>query len=300
MANVVSKGANFPVELVNEMINITRGKSSLAAMSGRTPLSFRGNQLFTFSLDKEVDLVAENGAKSNGGGTLGTVTMQPVKVEYGLRVSDEFMKCSEEERIPFLRTFAEGWAAKLARGMDIMAMHGVNPITGTTSTQISAYAMDTLVTNTVTYVAASADANIEAAIALIEAAEHEVNGLAMAPAMRTALAAMKKGTNSNESLFPELAWGNNPGVIRGLRADTNATVSFGSNTDRAIVGNFRDYFRWGYAEQMPIEVIEYGNPDNDAQAGDLKGHNQVYIRGEAYLGWATLVPAAFARVVAGT
>lgn len=300
MANVVSKGANFPVELVNEMINITRGKSSLAAMSGRTPLSFRGNQLFTFSLDKEVDLVAENGAKSNGGGTLGTVTMQPVKVEYGLRVSDEFMKCSEEERIPFLRTFAEGWAAKLARGLDIMAMHGVNPRTGTTSTQISAYAMDTLVTNTVTYVAASADANIEAAIALIEAAEHEVNGLAMAPAMRTALAALKKGTNSNESLFPELAWGNNPGVIRGLRADTNATVSFGSNTDRAIVGNFRDYFRWGYAEQMPIEVIEYGNPDNDAQAGDLKGHNQVYIRGEAYLGWATLVPAAFARVVAGT
>lgn len=300
MANVVSKGANFPVELVNEMINITRGKSSLAAMSGRTPLSFRGNQLFTFSLDKEVDLVAENGAKSNGGGTLGTVTMQPVKVEYGLRVSDEFMKCSEEERIPFLRTFAEGWAAKLARGLDIMAMHGVNPRTGTTSTQISAYAMDTLVTNTVTYVAASADANIEAAIALIEAAEHEVNGLAMAPAMRTALAAMKKGTNSNESLFPELAWGNNPGVIRGLRADTNATVSFGSSTDRAIVGNFRDYFRWGYAEQMPIEVIEYGNPDNDAQAGDLKGHNQVYIRGEAYLGWATLVPAAFARVVAGT
>ena len=300
MANVVSKGANFPVELVNEMINITRGKSSLAAMSGRTPLSFRGNQLFTFSLDKEVDLVAENGAKSNGGGTLGTVTMQPVKVEYGLRVSDEFMKCSEEERIPFLRTFAEGWAAKLARGLDIMAMHGVNPRTGTTSTQISAYAMDTLVTNTVTFAEASADANIEAAIALIEAADHEVNGLAMAPAMRTALAAMKKGTNSNESLFPELAWGNNPGVIRGLRADTNATVSFGSNTDRAIVGNFRDYFRWGYAEQMPIEVIEYGNPDNDAQAGDLKGHNQVYIRGEAYLGWATLVPAAFARVVAGT
>lgn len=300
MANVVSKGANFPVELVNEMINITRGKSSLAAMSGRTPLSFRGNQLFTFSLDKEVDLVAENGAKSNGGGTLGTVTMQPVKVEYGLRVSDEFMKCSEEERIPFLRTFAEGWAAKLARGLDIMAMHGVNPRTGTTSAQISAYAMDTLVTNTVTYAAASADANIEAAIALIEAAEHEVNGLAMAPVMRTALAALKKGTNSNESLFPELAWGNNPGVIRGLRADTNATVSFGTNSDRAIVGNFRDYFRWGYAEQMPIEVIEYGNPDNDAQAGDLKGHNQVYIRGEAYLGWATLVPAAFARVVAGT
>ena len=68
--------------------------------------------------------------------------------------------------------------------------------------------------------------------------------------------------------------------------------------DEAVVGNFRDYFRWGFAKEIPIEVIEYGNPDNDADAGDLKGHNQVYLRGEAYIGWAILRPEAFARIVA--
>lgn len=298
MANVLSKGALFPPELTNELINKVRGKSSIAALSAAEPVRFNGQTLFTFSLDKEIDVVAENGAKSNGGATVGTITMTPVKVEYGVRVSDEFVRASEEIRLQYLRAFAEGFARKMARGIDIMAFHGFNPRTGAASTVIGTNNFDSQVSQTVTFAAASANDNIEAAIALVDASEHEVTGMAMAPAMRAALGALKTAANSNESLFPELAWGNNPGTIRGLRADTNATVSFNSNNDRAILGNFRDFFRWGYAADMPIEVIEYGNPDNDATAGDLKGHNQVYLRGEAYIGWAILDPTAFARVVA--
>ena len=86
--------------------------------------------------------------------------------------------------------------------------------------------------------------------------------------------------------------------INGLPVDANSTVNFNSNADRAIVGDFQTYFKWGIARQIPIEVIEYGNPDNDATLGDLKGHNQVYLRGEAYIGWAILLPEAFSRIVA--
>ena len=32
------------------------------------------------------------------------------------------------------------------------------------------------------------------------------------------------------------------------------------------------------------------------ESGDLKGHNQVYLRAEAWIGWAILDGAAFARV----
>lgn len=297
MANVISKGALFPPELTNELINKVRGKSSLAALSDSEPVRFVGQTLFTFSLDKEVDIVAENGAKSNGGATVGTVSLPPVKIEYGVRISDEFVRASEEVRLQYLRAFADGFAKKAARGLDIMAFHGFNPRTASASTVIGQNHFDSQVTQTVNFSAAAAENNIESAIALVDSAEHEVSGLAMSSAMRAALAALKRGTNSNESLFPELAWGNNPGVIRGLRADANATVSFGGSADRAILGNFRDFFRWGYAAEIPIEVIEYGNPDNDPDAGDLKGHNQVYLRGEAYLGWAILDPTAFARVV---
>lgn len=296
MANVLSKGSLFPPALTDELFNIVRGKSSLARLSEARPLAFRGNAVWTFSMDKEVDLVAENGAKSNGGATMGQVNIVPVKVEYGMRVSDEFKYASEEIRLDYLRAFGEGFASKVARGIDIMAFHGYNPRTGTAASQLATNNFDAVVSNSVT-ATANPDADVTSAIALVEAAEHEVTGMAMAPAFRTALAQMKKATNSNESLFPELAWGSNPSTINGLPVDVNGTVSFNSSTDRAVVGNFRDFFRWGFAREIPIEVIEYGNPDNDAEAGDLKGHNQVYIRGEAYVGWGILVPAAFARIV---
>ena len=297
MANVISKGSLFPVQLINEMFNTVRGKSALARLSASMPLSFNGNEIMTFSLDREVDLVAENGAKSNGGGTIAPVTIQPVKVEYGMRVSDEFMYAAEEYRIEIMRAFAEGFARKAARGLDIMAFHGVNPRTGIAATQLASNNFDALVSQTVT-VSANANVDVTAAISAVEAAEHDVTGMAMAPAFRTALASLTKGTSSNESLFPELAWGATPSAINGLPVDVNGTVSYGTGVvDRAIVGNFADYFKWGYAREVPVEVIEYGNPDNDATAGDLKGHNQIYLRGEAYIGWGILDPTAFARII---
>ena len=268
-------------------------------MSGSTPVPFAGEKVFTFNLDSEVDIVAESGAKSNGGGSVGTKSIQPIKIEYGMRVSDEFRFASDEIRLGYLRAFAEGFAAKVARGLDIMAFHGVNPRSKlAASGTIGNNHFDAQVTQLVSYNASTPDANVEDAIALVQANEHDVTGMAMSPAFRTALASLRKGANLNEPLFPELAWGSNPGVLNGLPVDTNSTVSFNSGDDRAILGNFRDFFRWGYSKQIPIEVIEYGNPDN-SDAGDLKGHNQVYLRGEAYIGWGILVPDAFAIVTAG-
>lgn len=295
MGDILTAGSLFTPELTNEMFDLVRGKSALARLSEQMPLSFRGGTVWTFSLDNEVALVAENGAKSNGGGTVGQVVIQPVKIEYGLRVSDEFRYASEEIRLDYLRTFMDGFAKKAARGLDIMAMHGVNPRTGSTASVLSTNNFDDVVTNDVTSTG-DPNADVISAIALIEAAEHDVTGMAIAPAFRTALAAMTKATGSNESLFPELAWGASPSTINGLPVDVNSTVSFNSGDDLAIIGNFRDYFRWGYSRDVAVEVIEYGNPDNDGDLGDLKGHNQVYIRGEAYIGWGILVPAAFAKI----
>lgn len=304
MANVLSKGTLFPENLTNEMFNLVKGKSSLAKLCAAQPVPFNGTEMFTFSFDKEIDVVAENGPKSNGGLTITPVSIVPVKVEYGARISDEFLYAAEETRLQYLRAFADGFAAKLARGIDIMALHGFNPRTGTASTVIGTNHFDSKITQTVTLTAgdtdganAAANADVESAIALVQGNDLDITGMAMAPAFRSALAKCKSPTGG--IMFPELAWGSNPGTLNGLPVDTNSTVSFNSNADRAVVGNFRDYFRWGYAKQIPIEVIQYGNPDNDAEAGDLKGHNQVYLRGEAYVGWGILLPDAFARIVAG-
>lgn len=295
MGDTLTRGNLLPPVVTNELFSKVKGKSSLAKLSASEPIPFNGETVFTFSLDKEVDLVGENAAKSNGGGTVASIQMVPVKVEYGMRVSDEFRYGADEIRLQYLTAFADGFAKKVARGIDIMAFHGLNPRTGLTASVLTNKNFDDLVTNTVVFNSSTPDANITDAIALIEDAEYDVTGLAMAPAMKNALAQLKKGSTSNEPMFPELGWGAAVGNINGLPVDTNSTVSFASGADRAIVGNFADMFKWGFAKQIPLEVIEYGNPDN-SDLGDLKGHNQIYLRGEAYVGWGIIDPAAFAIV----
>lgn len=297
MGSILTRGTLLPPVVTNELFSKVRGKSSLAKLSGSEPIPFNGKEVFTFSFDKEVDLVGENGAKSNGGATVAPIKMVPVKVEYGVRVSDEFRYGAEEVRLQYLQAFADGFAKKVARGLDIMAFHGVNPRTGSTASVLNDKNFDALIEQTVTFNSSTPQDNIVDAIALVEANEHDVTGLAMAPAMKNALAKLTKGSSSNELMFPELGWGAAVGQLNGLPVDTNSTVSFNSGADRAIVGNFADFFKWGFAKEIPLEVIEYGDPDNSGY--DLKGQNQVYLRGEAYIGWGIIDKSAFAIVKTG-
>lgn len=296
MASTLTRGTLFTPQQTNEMFSKVRGKSSLAKLSASEPIPFNGKDVFVFDLDKEAMLVGENVAKANGGATVSAVTMTPVKIEYGVRVSDEFKYGAEELQLQYLTTFADGFAKKVARALDIMAFHGVNPRGGATADALTNKNFDDLVTQTVLYNASTPDANVTTAIGLVEANEHEVTGMAMSPIFKSALANLKKGSSSNEPMFPELGWGADVQSINGLPIDSNSTVSYNSGDDRAIVGNFADFFKWGFSRDVTIEVIEYGDPDNSGS--DLKGHNQVYLRGEAYIGWGILVPNAFARIAA--
>lgn len=290
----LSKGNLFQPELVADLINKVQGKSSLVILSGQTPIPFNGQKEFTFTMDNEIDIVAENGAKSHGGVSIDPITIIPIKVEYGARVSDEFLYAAEEEKINIIKAFNDGYAKKIAKGLDLMAMHGVNPRTGVASAVIGTNHFDAAVTQKVTYTSANPDANIEAAVALVQGAGGEVTAAAMSTVFSSALAAMRTGGDTNIRLFPELAWGANPGSINGLKTDINGTVSAGGE-DLAILGDFANMFKWGYAKQIPFEVIKYGDPDNSGK--DLKGYNQVYLRSETYLGWGIMDASNFARIV---
>lgn len=303
MGNIISKGTGlFPEELVKGMVNLVKGKSAIANLCDQTPIAFNGNKEFTFDMDSEIDIVAENGAKSNGGATIGARTIIPFKVEYGTRVSDEFMQENEDFQLNILQTFTEGFAKKLARGLDIMAFHGLNPRTAAASTIIGTNCFDLATvdgTTKITRVATeTGDANdwMEAAIAAVQGNDWDVNGAAMAPAFRSALAALTLGTDNLQPRFPELAWGSAPSTIKGLPVQVNSTMAFNASKDLAVVGDFQNGFKWGYAKSIPVKVIEFGNPDNDTTLGDLQGHNQVYLRAEAYIGFSILVPAAFAII----
>jgi phage capsid family len=290
---VLSKGTLFDPELVKDLVNKVQGKSSLTVLSKQVPVSFNGNKEFTFTLDKDIDVVAENGKKTEGGVTVEPIIINPIKIEYGARISDEFLYAADEEKINILKAFNEGFAKKVARGLDMMAMHGINPRTKQASTVIGTNHFDSLVSQKVTFVKAQVEENIEAAVGLVQGSNGVVTGMAMSPTVSSELAKLKV---NGVRQYPELAWGANPGSINGLAVDINTTVSEGvDNKEKAIVGDFANMFKWGYAKEIPLQVIEYGDPDNSGK--DLKGYNQVYLRAEAYIGWAILDAKSFARIV---
>lgn len=293
---VLERGTLFDPTLVTDLVEKVQGKSSVARLAQQAPIPFNGQKEFVFTMDSEIDVVAESGKKSHGGISLAPRTIVPIKVEYGARVSDEFIYASDEERINILKAFNDGFAKKLARGLDLMAFHGVNPRSGTASAVIGDNNFDAAVDQVVEAPAGLEDANgvIESAIALVDGGD--VTGMAIAPQFRSALAGQTR--TDGTPLFPELAWGNAPDTINGLPVDVNKTVSDMSEDARAYVGDFQGGFKWGYAKQIPLEVIQYGDPDNSGL--DLKGYNQVYLRAEAYLGWGVLAPEAFARVTEAT
>lgn len=292
MANPASKGSMFDPKLVTDLINKVQGRSSLAVLSQQKPIPFNGQKEFTFTLDNEIDIVAENGKKSHGGLTIEPVTIMPIKFEYGARVSDEFLYATDEEKIDILKAFNDGFAKKVAKGLDIAAFHGLNPRTKTESAVVGDNCFDKKVTNSVNYDATKPDENIEKAINLIEEAEMEVSGMVIASSVRSDLAAMKN--SANEKLYPEFSFGGKPKTLGSQALEINNTVSFNDSVDRGIVGDFSNMFKWGYAKQIPLEIIKYGDPDNSGK--DLKGYNQVYIRAEVYLGWGILDKNSFAII----
>lgn len=294
MGTKTSSGTLFKSELVLDLFNKVKGRSTLAKLCGGIPIAFSGIDVMTFSMDGEAAIVGEGAQKPAGEAATGTVTIKPVKFVYQHRVSDEFLKMSEEKQLPIMQAFNDGFSKKIARGFDIAAFHGVNPATNTASTIVGTNCFDSAVATTITFNSAAPDDNIDSAVAPIQTAEKDVTGIAMAPAFGSALGAMKMA-DSHAPMYPEFRYGANPGNFGGMPADINSTVSFGNSLDRAVVGDFANAFRWGYAQNVTFEVIPYGDPDGQ---GDLKRTNEIVLRSECYVGWGILDAASFTRIVA--
>ena len=291
MATITKSTNLFPTELVPQIFNKVAGHSTLAKLSKQEPIPFTGNQEFVFTMDGEASIVGEGENKPAGDAGFKPVTIKPIKFIYQSRVTDEFVNMSEEKQVPYLQAFTEGFAKKIARALDIAAMHGVNPATGTVYAGISDKNFDMATVGSVTVTAGSEDDTLDAAIQTIVASDGAITGIAMAPSFGSDLAKIKV---NGVVQYPEFRFGGNPGTFASIPSDVNNTVSFKESKDLAIVGDFANAFKWGFAENVPMEVIEYGDPDG---LGDLKRTNQICLRAEAYIGWGILDTDSFKKIV---
>ena len=295
--NSLKQGTLFQPELVKELISKVQGRSVLAKLSSQTPIPFNGVEQFIFSLEGNAQIVGEGQQKGAGKANIESKVIKPLKFVYQARITDEFKYASEEKQLEYLSQFADGFAKKIADAFDIAAIHGLEPKGLTDATFRDTNSFDGLITtNIVNYAEDKFDGNIDAAVQQIVAKGGEVTGVALSPVGGQSLAKLKV---NGVTQYPEFRFGQNPDSFYGMKSDVNKnlTVTGGTaQTDHAIVGDFENRFKWGYAENIPMEIIEYGDPDGAGR--DLKAYNEILLRAEAFIGWGILDADAFARVKA--
>lgn len=291
-------GTLFEPELVTELMTKVQGYSVLAKLASQTAIPFNGTEQFIFNLEGNAQIVGEGEQKKAGESSLTSKVIKPLKFVYQARITDEFKYASDEKKIKYLQAYADGFAKKIAVAFDIAAIHGLEPKSLTDASFRDTNSFDGLITgNVVTYNAGSIDDNIDTAVQAIVAKGADVTGLALSPTAGQALAKLKV---NGVVQYPEFRFGQNPNSFYGMESDIskNLVVAGGTaKTDHVIVGDFRNMFKWGYAENIPMEIIEYGDPDGAGR--DLKAYNEICLRAEAFIGWGILDEDAFARVEAG-
>lgn len=295
--NTMKAGTLFKPEVVKELISKVQGKSVLAKLSAQTPIPFNGVEQFIFNLEGNAQIVGEGEQKQAGKAKITSKVIKPLKFVYQARITDEFKYASEEKQMNFLSAYMDGFAKKIAEAFDLAALHGLEPKTMTDASFRATNSFDGLITgNIVNYDEAHIDDNIDAAVQTIVAKGGEVTGIALSPTAGQNLAKIKV---NGVVQYPEFRFGQNPDSFYGMKSDINKnlTVTGGTaETDHAIVGDFQNRFKWGYAENIPMEIIEFGDPDGAGR--DLKAYNEICLRAEAFIGWGILDEEAFARVKA--
>lgn len=295
--NAMKTGTLFKPELVTELIDKVQGKSVLAKLSAQTPIPFNGVEQFIFNLEGNAQIVGEGEQKLGNKAKLTSKVIKPLKFVYQARITDEFKYASEEKQMNFLSAYMDGFAKKIAEAFDLAALHGLEPKTMTDASFRATNSFDGVINGSiVTYDETKIDENLESAVQQVTARGCEVNGIALSPAAGQALAKIKV---NGVVQYPEFRFGQNPDSFYGMKSDINKnlTVTGGTaETDHAIVGDFQNRFKWGYSENIPMEIIEYGDPDGAGR--DLKAYNEICLRAEAFIGWGILDEDAFARVKA--
>lgn len=303
MASLASSGLTLPKHLASGVWSKVQTGSAIAQLSGQTPMLFGDTQFMTFTTPPKGEVVAEGANKSQSQPGFSTINATPRKVQVTQRFNEEVQWADEDYQLGVLSTMGDAAAVALSRALDLIAIHGINPLTGIALGGAPTKLLDT--TNSVEITGSSkATDDLEAAYGLVIADGFQPSGVALDPSFAFSLATVKDA--DGRRLYPELGLGNNVSNIFGLNAAASTTVSApeatvvggayaSSNPNvKAIVGDFAGAFRWGVQKDIPLEVIRYGDPDGD---GDLKRKNQIAIRAEVVYGIAIFSTDAFAKVI---
>ena len=278
----------LPAEVTQAIINKVGNTSTIAALSPSTPQLFLNEDYMVFNGAAEAEVVAEGQTKSSYEQTASYITGKKFKVQCTTRVTEELKWADEDNRLEIISSIQEDQTKAIARALDYVIYHAINPKSGT---KLDGY--DALTANAVAVTDSGDDiANVDALADAVN--EYEINGVALSRTWASRLRKLRVPATGMR-FYPEIPINLAAGTLDGIPAATSTTVDgVKATTATKVLGIMGDYslIRWGMIRDIWAEVIQYGDPD---QTGvDLKAHNQIAYRTEAMFSYAVLDPKAFA------
>lgn len=278
----------LPAEVTRAIINKVGNTSTIAALSPSTPQLFLNEDYMVFNGAAEAEVVAEGQKKSSYEQEASYITGKRFKVQCTTRVTEELKWADEDNRLEIISSIQEDQTKAIARALDYVIYHAINPKSGTS---LSGY--DALTAKAATVTDSGDDiANVDALADAVN--EYEINGVALSRTWASRLRKLRVPATGMR-FYPEIPINLAAGTLDGIPAATSTTVDGKkATTPTKVLGIMGDYslIKWGMIRDIWAEVIQYGDPD---QTGvDLKAHNQIAYRTEAMFSYAVLDPKAFA------
>ena len=278
----------LPAEVTRAIINKVGNTSTIAALSPSTPQLFLNEDYMVFNGAAEAEVVAEGQTKSSYEQTASYITGKKFKVQCTTRVTEELKWADEDNRLEIISSIQEDQTKAIARALDYVIYHAINPKSGT---KLDGY--DALTAKAVAVTDSGDDiANVDALADAVN--EYEINGVALSRTWASRLRKLRVPATGMR-FYPEIPINLAAGTLDGIPAATSTTVDGKkATTPTKVLGIMGDYslIKWGMIRDIWAEVIQYGDPD---QTGvDLKAHNQIAYRTEAMFSYAVLDAKAFA------
>lgn len=286
---------SVPAEDLGRITERVQNQSVLAALSPERPSLYGDVKAVKMSRKPRAQIVAEGAAKTSDEAAWAPVTASPIKFQTTIRMTDEVKWADEDGKIQVVDDLVSALGESMARAVDLIGIHGINPITGLPAASVTSFLNQTTNRSTVS---ASPTDDVVAAVGSIMGGSYLPTGVALDGGFGFQLATETYADGRDRN--PGLGFGADLSTFKGLQAASSSSVSGrpeAADTDlRALVGDYTQV-KWGFQRRIPVEVIEFGDPDGQ---GDLKGNNQIAYRAEGVIYVAIFDLDAFAAVDAVT
>ena len=293
MADPLTSAAfTIPTTELGRITDRVQDQSVLASLSPERPTLYGNVEAVRMSRKPRAQIVAEGAQKGSDTAGWESVTASPIKFQTTVRMTDEVKWLDDDHRLLIVDDLVDALGESAARAVDLIGIHGINPITGEQAASVTSYLNQT--TNR-TVAGDSPTDDLIAAVGEIAGNRYQATGVGLDSGYSFGLATEQYADGRDRN--PGMGFGAGVQNWKGLTVATSSTVSGLPEAEedtklRALVGDYTQV-KWGFQRRFPVEVIEYGDPDGN---GDLKGLNQIAYRVEGVIYVAIFDLDAFAAV----